>query len=301
MTEDAGSDARFGASSGGAGASGQGARPDAYRLFVQGRGACDPARADRMAGKMRDGGFSWLTLLVGPLYFLYRKLYAPGIVWLCANVVVSLFPDGLLSTVLSAASLLASVVLGLAFYPLYRRKADAAASAAQLHGNDGAAWEASVRAAGGTAARAVVAGVLAIVLVSVVEVFGGAALYHASPEGARLDDLRARYPYVEEPVQLGMGEDAYVSDDIYLADVTKDSLLTLIGRQTAAFEICVAWCEMGADMPASGTWSPKDKPRFERKIERLGDLEARVRSLFASDTDALEEAYLEALDIICSR
>lgn len=125
---------------------------DRYEALVAGP---DGAPDWTLLGKVRDGGFSWCTFFLGPLYWAYRKCYAEAAVLVAFNVLAGFLPESFLWALLS---LVTCVVLGFAFPYLYRWRAD------RLHAKafaQGAASEreavAYVRAHGGTSWVGVVA------------------------------------------------------------------------------------------------------------------------------------------------
>lgn len=119
--------------------------------------------------KVRAGGFSWCTFLIGPLYWAYRKCYAEAAVLVVFNMAVSFLPESPLWLVLS---LVTSVVLGFAFPYLYRWRADRlyTRALAQGAGNDRAALE-YVRSRGGASWQGVVVLLAAVFAIAFVELF----------------------------------------------------------------------------------------------------------------------------------
>ena len=112
-----------------------------YRSYVEGP---DVNQKPRMVDKMcrRGVAFSWFTLLLGPVYYLYRKQWLAGLVYFGAvvalNVVSALLPpwpsqaallagaDGALLAMMAAefvVSLAVQLAMCFAFYPIYRRSA----------------------------------------------------------------------------------------------------------------------------------------------------------------------------------
>lgn len=122
---------------------------------------------DVLLRKVRNGGFSWCTFLIGPFYWAYRKCYAETAALVLFNLAASLLPNSPLWLVLSLAT---SVVLGFAFPYLYRWRADRlyARALAQGAANDRAALE-YVRSRGGASWQGVVALVAAAFTIAFLE------------------------------------------------------------------------------------------------------------------------------------
>lgn len=103
--------------------------------YVEGR---DVVRKPKMVDKMLEDGirFGWFAWLFGPIYYLYRKQYLPGwiylVVQICLSLADSLFPIPVFSIygvtwgLVSLVSAILGIVMGFAFYPIYRHSADSA-------------------------------------------------------------------------------------------------------------------------------------------------------------------------------
>lgn len=141
-----------------------------YAAYAEGEGG---SPKPQMVRKMRGWGFSWLALLLTPLYLLYRKQYLAAGCW----IVVSFGADFLsksLSTVVGMLFFLASLVFGMAFYSLYRVSAERAMDRAFEQGATNVREVlAYVRRCGGTSFAAVGVGFAVVFALAVVEVLAG--------------------------------------------------------------------------------------------------------------------------------
>jgi len=89
---------------------------------------------ERIVGKLKQveqgkHPFSVFGLIFGPLYYLYRKCYLHAVIFFCVGFAIQLL-DGLLLSITTegmynaisiAVSFIYMIVLGFAFYPLYRK------------------------------------------------------------------------------------------------------------------------------------------------------------------------------------
>lgn len=100
---------------------------EAYRpyikAFIEGEewpSASTDASAAKVLRKIeKSGSFSWVTLLIGPLYWGYRRLYKEAAIYLAC--LLALIPLRLLG--FGVVTLAATVAAAFLFYPLYRRRA----------------------------------------------------------------------------------------------------------------------------------------------------------------------------------
>ncbi|MCL2826921.1 MAG: DUF2510 domain-containing protein [Eggerthellaceae bacterium] len=148
------------------------------RLFANGR---DAFLWPRFAPKVAKRGlsFSWMSLVLGPVYYVYRKCYleaAVGTVLLVAlDFGLARFPS-VYFTFVNQIALLVSAAFGALFYPFYRRRARRAIAKAREAGLDDAALE-GLRAKGGTSLRSLAILAAAVIVLLVVDL----ALYPYYP------------------------------------------------------------------------------------------------------------------------
>ena len=83
-----------------------------YAAYAEGEGG---SPKPQMVRKMRGWGFSWLALLLTPLYLLYRKQYLAAGCWIAVSFGAD-FLSKSLSTVVGMLFFLANLVFGMAFY-----------------------------------------------------------------------------------------------------------------------------------------------------------------------------------------
>lgn len=123
-----------------------------YAAYAEGEGG---SPKPQMVRKMRGWGFSWLALLLTPLYLLYRKQYLAAGCWIAVSFGAD-FLSKSLSTVVGMLFFLASLVFGMAFYSLYRVSAERAMDRAFEQGATNVREAlAYVRRCGGTSFAAV--------------------------------------------------------------------------------------------------------------------------------------------------
>ena len=127
-----------------------------YAAYAEGEGG---SPKPQMVRKMRGWGFSWLALLLTPLYLLYRKQYLAAGCWIAVSFGAD-FLSKSLSTVVGMLFFLASLVFGMAFYSLYR----------VTNVREALAY---VRRCGGTSFAAVGVGFAVVFALAVVEVLAG--------------------------------------------------------------------------------------------------------------------------------
>lgn len=100
---------------------------------------------DKMLG---SGSFSWVTLFLGPFYWIYRRCYAEAAVYLGCLMAMSLL--GILLGV-RIGTLGAAIVAGFLFFPLYHKRAMRAYSDAYAaHPGSEQGMLGAMRNAGGT-------------------------------------------------------------------------------------------------------------------------------------------------------
>ncbi len=115
------------------------------RAFVEGeRGGADSEMVRKL---MREGSFSWMTMLAGPLYWVYRRCYAEAVLYalcmLAATLLWIFFGLAVATTPLHIAA-------AFLFYPIYRRRAMRAyREAYAMPGCDEETMLVAMRAAGG--------------------------------------------------------------------------------------------------------------------------------------------------------
>ena len=124
-----------------------------YRAYLEGSNL---VQKPKMLDKMNRNGvaFSWFTLLLGPIYYVYRKQYIAGWLYFLGINVLSLlltalsvfvspmlpvnWIDSLLWCLLLSLIVLyaANIAMSFAFYPLYRRSAKRAYENWKIEGGE---------------------------------------------------------------------------------------------------------------------------------------------------------------------
>ena len=141
---------------------------DLLRLYLKGKRGPEPSEAmvAKVAGERF--GFSWLSFLLGPFYFVYRKLYL-------AAAVVFLILLAYLLVPFEVPGFVFSLAYGLLFYSLCASRARKAVAAAKEAGLAEGAL-ARLAATGGTslpAALASLAGYIAVVALVLAGAYSG--------------------------------------------------------------------------------------------------------------------------------
>lgn len=137
-------------------------RDDLLRLaFIQGRGETfsrsDPVHVGMLMGMRGEHVYSYLTILLGPVYWAYRRCYLPALVLLAVFV-------GAVAAMLAlninprVFRFLPGMIAGAFFYRAYRWQADKVMGEMKAQGiDDFAEQEAFMRDRGGTSLRAALA------------------------------------------------------------------------------------------------------------------------------------------------
>lgn len=74
------------------------------------------------ANEIQKGGYSFCTLIFGPIYFLYRKMYLYGFIWILINSIINPF-IGLISNGLNYfVSVISMFVMGFFTKKIYLKK-----------------------------------------------------------------------------------------------------------------------------------------------------------------------------------
>lgn len=70
------------------------------------------------AEQLKNGTFSFCSLLLGPIYVLYRKMWFVGLIWIVINVIINLF----LSSISTLLLIIVNIVISTQFKKLYLKQ-----------------------------------------------------------------------------------------------------------------------------------------------------------------------------------